>query len=172
MNNLKYPKLVFLILGVLILLIGFTPAFIMADREIKSKEKTIEEQKTVIAKLEFTNVNLSYENKQLMQKTKTYKLIKPNGEIIEKTESELESKTEISKEMKLEYKSAIETNQRKFTKELEKIIKERKKFTGEVGVNQNLMKYGHINYQFMAPFSIGIRYTEGVGFSFGVGFTL
>lgn len=180
--NENNPRVV--MLGIFMVLL--IPTFVMGDKYVKIyKEEYEETKKELYKKIEehkktSETWKTKYEN--IKQKSKIVKIIKPNGEIVETTESEMESDTSITERVKEEMETRIREERELTTKTLEKkfekLIKERKKLTielgagGEYGDFTNYYKYLHMNYQFAGPFSVGGGITTngevmvGVGFSF------
>ena len=176
----KNPKWVFSILGAILIMIGLIPSLFISDRYVKHVETQNLELKQKYEKLQIekrsVEVSLVEVKEKLKKKTMTYKIIRADGTIEERTSSEIDSESMISEQVQKEFKEKIQKElveqEQKFNKKLTEITKESKKLSVEVGINTKYIKYLHFNYQFLPPFSAGFyvddsnTYAVGIGMSF------
>jgi uncharacterized membrane-anchored protein YhcB (DUF1043 family) len=177
----KHPRIVWFAIGLLVSLIIGSVITRWADltineyKEINSKIVEEYKQKTIeqSSKIE----KLYTENQKLKQSKKTYKIVKPDGTIEERTESEMESETSIAESVKEEYYQKLHEETSKIHKEysekIEKITTEHKKLNVEAGVTLNMDYYVHGSYAIYNRFSIGAGMLfPTTSYLFGVGISL
>lgn len=140
----RHRGLVFLGIGLLLVVISNTSQYSLT-KEYTSKLESIRiSQESKITKL-------VEENRSLKQKTKTYKLIKPDGTIEERTESELEDVSSVSTSMQSEYKKTLEKLQ--FT--IHESYNQNQKLGLAIGITSSLDYFGYGTYELLSPFTIG-----------------
>lgn len=174
----RFPKLTWFLIGLFV-------AIPVCSTSIYYADKTIEEYKTinhlVIEEYKAKTVTqsskidrLTVENSKLRNKTKTYKLMKPDGTVIERTASESESETHLSEQVKEEYYKKLHEETSKihneYSEKIEKITSERKKLNVEAGVTYPINYYIRGGYNIFGPITIGagIGYPNQV-YSIGIG---
>ena len=165
----KYPRLVFLLIG---LIVGLGATLLVqrnADRMVREYQKinelVIEEYKTKVETQTLAINKLRNENKQLKSRTHTTKITRPDGSSEEHITSEIESETNITERMELKYEKKmaeeIKKIEKKHSKEIEKIISERKKLNVSAGITTELDWIVHSSYNIAGPFTIGIGTSNG-----------
>ena len=177
----RFPKLTWFLIGLAVAIPICLTSGYYADKTIKEyqsinklvideyKHKTVEQS----SKIE----SLTTENSKLKQKTKTYKIIKPDGTVEERSESEVESEQQLTQSVKEEYYLKLQEETRKiheeYSSKLEKITSERKKLNVEAGITHQLDYYLSSSYNIYGPVTIGagLVYPNAV-YSIGVGIDL
>ena len=177
----RFPRVSWFLIGLAVAVPMIGLSMFLSDRVIKEykelNELVIEEYKIKTVEQSAAIDKLKQENSRLSKSTKTYKIIKPDGTVEERTESEMESEQQLSESIKSEYKLKLveETSKihREYSEKIDKITKENKKMTIEAGVTSGLDYYVHGAYRFIGPLSVGARvefkkpeYSIGIGFSF------
>lgn len=151
-----------------------------SDKTVSVLEESLqaakEEHKLYVESTTKTISSLQKENRKLKSKVSTYKIIKPDGTIEERTMTESESEETITTQIKEEYEKRlleqIEKRETELSRKIETIIKENKKLTITAGSTTGLNYYGAISYKVYAPFVIETAAFRDGSFSFGIGFQL
>lgn len=166
----KYPKLVFLLLGLFLIIPAVWGTSKLYDKVIEEKQLRIEELSSKLVIRESTISKLSEMNKKLSQKTKTVKIVKPDGSIKEVTESDTKSETQIKEQVQEQYRETIKEEVAKIREEFSRITSEKKKLTISGGYSLNMDYYIHSSYNIWGPWRIGggivfpnMNYMLGVG---------
>lgn len=140
----RHRGLVFLGVGVLLMIVTNLGQYTITSEYMNTLEKSVAVKEQRIS-------HLTEENKRLSSKSKTFKIIKPDGTIEEKTETELESTSEVSTRVQIEYKEMMENL--------------RQEIMETVSVNRKLGLYGGITseyryalfgtYSILGPLDVG-----------------
>ena len=150
------PKLVFLLVG---LLVGFGVTFLVRqtdDIRIEEKISEIKELKELLTEERRNTETLRNYNQELRQKKSTYKIVKPDGTIEERTESDTQSETTISEQVKEEYERKISEKISKIEAQYSKLTIQQKKLTLNLGMDTSLNYIGHLNYNIYGPAMLGL----------------
>jgi cell division protein FtsB len=191
----RYPRVFWFLVGLLVSLIisGFSSHW--ADKTIEEYKElnqlVIEEYRTKHEQQRHEITRLAQENRKLKQHTKTYKLVKPDGTIEERAESETESEENIASSIKESYEKVLREETTKLHKEygekIQKITSETKKLYVSGGVTQDLSSslgggsskpsyWVSVDYMVYMPFIVsgGMVYkpAEQPLFLFGIGIGL
>jgi len=165
-NN--HRGLVFLLVGVGILGFFLPKAY---DMIIEEKDLQITELKAEIKTTKSAlQVVSSYANR-LEKKVKTFKIVKPDGTIVERTSSDTVSETKVREEIKQEYEERIQKEKNLFVEEYKKTESSRKKLRIGIGYSIDMQPWGMISYNVMGPFTVhgGLK---GGSILFGIGVEL
>jgi len=172
----RHPRFTYLGMGLLVgvLLSGIT--MYQADKSISRIERTLDKElefhQSYVDKTTEKISTLREENRKLKSKTSTYKLRKPDGTVVERTASEVESEESASesvlKETSREYEEKLARREREIRTE----VLESKDLTISGGVTSDLDFYGSITYTVYPPFSIQGFGTNGGTFGIGIGVRL
>ena len=177
----RFPRISWFLIGLAVAVPVSGISLFLSDQVIEEykelNELVIEEYRTKVVEQESTISKLRHENSRLSSRTKTYKLIKPDGTVEERTESDMESEQELSESMKAEYQlrlyEATSKLHREYNAKIEKVTKERKKLNVEAGITTELDYYVSGSYSIYGPLTIGAgvefkkqEYSIGLGFSF------
>jgi len=149
------PKLVFLLLG---LLVGFCVTFLIRqtdDVRMQEKISEIKELKETVSKERSTVETLKEYASKLKNKTVTYKLVKPDGTIVERTSSDTETETEISEQAKSTYEKTIAETVSRIEEQYSKLTTQNKKLNINVGVTSNLDYVTSGQYNVWGPLLLG-----------------
>jgi len=140
----RHPKLIFL--GIGLLLAGLTNAgqYSLVEEYTSKLEQLHVVQEAKISKL-------VEENRSLSQKTKTYRLVKPDGTIEERTESELEDVSSVSTSIQSEYKQTLD----RLTQTIHETYNQNQKLGLAVGMTSSFDYVGYGSYELFSPFTIG-----------------
>lgn len=141
----RHPKLVFILVGLLFAVLTNVGQYHITEDYTSTLEKRIEVSSVKID-------SLVEENKQLKQSTKTFKIIRPDGTIEEKSETELESTSSISTQIKQEYEQKL-TDLRN---EVKLSTKTRKHLNISAGLSTDGDYIINTTYEVYRPFSLGI----------------
>ena len=157
----KYPRISSLLVG-----FGLGLVLVMANdhwatetvteykRMVAKKEAKYEE---LIAKSHAEIESLSKMNESLSQHIKTRKVTRPDGTIVEETDTDTNRSTEVSSELRAsieaETRSRVESEVESNTSESNKITK--RKLRLGVGMTSDLRYYGRASYSVMGPIGIG-----------------
>jgi hypothetical protein len=176
----KHPRLTYLSVGLIMGLImsGFT--VIQTDKTVKILEETVIRNKSELKEYSEsatkTITALRSENKKLKSKKSTYKIIKPDGTVEERTSSETESEESVSESVREEYEKKvferIKKSEEEFMKKLETVTKENKKLTISGGITTGLKYYGAGSYKVWSPLTIEASAFSDGSFAFGIGLSL
>lgn len=157
----RYPRLVWFGLGLLVAVIVSGSTAKWADRTIEEYKQlnalVIEEYKVKEIEQRSTIDTLRQENSKLKQRVTTYKLVKPDGTIEERTDSEVESERQLSESIKEEYykklHEATDTLHREYSSKIQRIVSERKRLmlTGGLVYPGGWLLQG--SYQVLPPMS-------------------
>jgi len=167
----RHPRLTYLLVGLFAGILTGALVFLQAkdtiDRLERSIERELEIHSEYIEKTSSTITSLRNENKKLKSKTRTYKLVKPDGTIEERTSSDIESEESVTESIKEEYRKEYEEKLSRREKEIRKEVQESKKLIITGGVTDSLTFYGGASYTILPPLVIH-GFGSGDG-SFGVG---
>lgn len=170
----KYPRLTGVLFGALLVLLtnginlGVSSSY--NDKIVSENERLtklhMEYVQTSSAKID----SLKKENHKLHSKKTTYRIVKPDGTIEERTTNEIESEDSLSASVKSEFEDHIMKKLDEQQAELSKIVSESKKLNLGVGVTSDLEYYGVGSYNVIPPFTIqGIIKSSGtVGVGVGI----
>jgi Skp family chaperone for outer membrane proteins len=176
----KHPKMSYLIVGIIVGLIMSGITMYQADKSVRVITETLQKVKSEskVYKEESTRTvnSLTTENKKLKSKTTTYKVIKPDGTIEERTSSETESEESMSEAVKEEYEQRImeriKKSESEFASRIDKLVKERKSMVISGGIDFNLNYYGAFSYEALPPFTIEAGAWNDGRFTFGIGWKI
>lgn len=176
----KHPRMAYLGIGLVVGLIMSGMTMCQADKSVRVITETLQKVKkeSRVYKEESTKIinSLRTENKSLKLKKTTYKIIKPDGTIEEKTSSEMESEESMSEAVKEEYEKRImeriKKSETEFEQRIDKLIKERKSMVISGGVDFNLNYYGAFSYEALPPFTIEAGAWNDGRFTFGIGWKI
>jgi Skp family chaperone for outer membrane proteins len=129
----RHPKLVFLVIGILMMVFTNFGQYALTDKIIEEYQSRIETHEKERIERTAKLKSLTEEVKRLKSRTKTYKIVKPDGTIEERTETELESESSLSQNIQQEYEEKISREIAKIQEELKTKITERKKLNIAVG---------------------------------------
>jgi len=162
----KHPRFAFLCIGLVV-------SFFVSAAVMRYADKTIEEYRSInqVVMTEYRSKveqqskkleQLTEENRTLRQRTKTYKIVKPDGTIEERSESESESTEQIATEVREEWAKKIteETNRKieEYTERLQKVERTRTKLEVNVGLLGDLGSqrvFTRVGYDVLPPFTLG-----------------
>ncbi len=136
--------MVFLGIGILLAVVTNAGQYSLTEEYTNRLERTRVEQWQQISKL-------TEENRSLKQRTKTFKLVKPDGTIEERTESEMEDVSSVSTSMQSEYKQTLETLQHT----IHETYSQNQKLGLAVGITSSLDYFGYGTYELLSPLTIG-----------------
>ena len=140
----KHPRLVFLLIGMFFAILTNWGQYEITKEYTNELEKMTATQEIKIA-------SLVQENKQLSQKTKTYKIVKPDGTIEERTESEMESSSQVYAEIQTEYRNTLET----LRQEIRETIGEKRPLEISAGITHDMRYTVNGSYNIWGPATVG-----------------
>jgi len=177
----KYPRIFWFLVGLGVSVLVSLTINRWADKTISEYKKLntliLEEYKSKTVEQKATIATLTEENRTLKSKTKTYKLIKPDGTIEERTESETESEEQIASSVKEEYYSKLTEETTRLRKEhyeeLSRVTQEVTKLNITLGITTDMSYVIQGLYKVYSPFTVmggtiigpSNTYMLGVGFS-------
>jgi len=157
----RYPRLSSII-------VGFTLGLIVAIANGYYANATISEYKTLVKErekryeelLEKSHIeitSLQKTNETLKQHIKTRKVTKPDGTVVEETDTDTDrntvTETEIRKTIEIEYERKLRIETEKYNAEINTLI--HRKLRVGFGMNTNLNYYGHGAYNIWNNISLG-----------------
>ena len=181
----KHPKFTFLLIGLATSLVLSAAVMRYADSTIEEyrmiNRTVIEEYKVKVVEQTAKIETLTEENRKLKSRTVTYKIIKPDGTIEERTESEIESEEQISVAVKEEYerklREEVTRKAEEYAAKIESIASTRRRLGIDIGMVGDLTAqrwYTHATYDVLVPFTVGAGVVFGPipGYMLSVGIRL
>ena len=174
----KYPRISSLLVGFglgLVLVVAndhwATETVTEYKRMVAKKEAKYEE---LIAKSQAEIESLSKMNESLSQHVKTRKVTRPDGTIVEETDTDTNRSTEVSNELRASLEVETRT---KIESEVESRLMESNKITNRklrlgVGITSDLDYYGRGSYNVRGPMSIGFGIINDGTLLFDIGVSL
>ena len=175
---LKYPRLLFLIIGFLMGMIPvgisnqWSKSTISEYKEIASKRESKYEELLERSRIEIEA--LAKVNESLKQTIRSKKVTKPDGTVTEEVDTATDStkvtETEIRTTVEHEYEKKLATERAEHVEKLNKLTN--RKLRLGVGYTTSGEYYGHGSYNLWGPVSIGGGATSSGTFLIDIGITL
>lgn len=172
----KYPRLSGVVLGAFLVLVtngvnlGISSGYV--DKISSENERLNTLHREYVEKSSEKIESLRNENSKLKSKSTTYRLVKPDGTIEERTSNEVESEETLSESVRAEWKTEILEKMEEQKAEWSKLITESKKLSLGVGVSSDLEYYGLGSYTVWPPFTINGIIRSGGTVGIGIGMEL